>query len=109
MQTAAAQYLAAFWKDGNVYDLIGVQCLYNSSKAKRQRRITAKKKINRKQIHKGTNKDIEMSSYLNQSHGLVMGHLVLIREIMTCNRKISERLQKNNEILLEIAQRTPLG
>ncbi|KAL6898638.1 hypothetical protein GGI43DRAFT_384926 [Trichoderma evansii] len=109
MQSAAAQYLAAFRRDGNVYDLIGVQRLYNSSRAKRQRMIT-RKKISRKRIQKRVRnkagkekgKDVEISSYLNQGSGLVMGHLILLREIMSCNRQISERLQKSDEILRKL-------
>ncbi|KAH8124627.1 hypothetical protein FP744_10006412 [Trichoderma asperellum] len=107
MQTAAAQYLAAFWRDGDIYDLIGVQCLYNSSNARKQRALIQRKNNNRKRIQRGTGneagkedgKDAEMSLFLNQGFGLMMGHLLIIREMMNCNRKISETLQKNNEIL----------
>lgn len=101
MQNAAAQYLAAIWSQGNVYDLIEVQCLYNSSRANRQTTFQ-KKENDRKRIHKQTCKDAGTSLFLNQGSGLAMARNLIIREMLTCNKKISETLQQNNEILKKL-------
>lgn len=69
--------------------------------------MAPRKKITRKRNQKGSSnkackemdKDIEISSYLNQGYGLAMGHLMILREIMRCNRTMAERLEKNSEIL----------
>ncbi|KAM0449798.1 hypothetical protein ACHAO4_007095 [Trichoderma viride] len=105
MQIAAAQYLAAIWSQGDVYELITVQCLYNSSRAggptsskmEKKKKKEKKKKENRKGIQKQTGKDVDMSQFLNQGTGLAVARNVMIREMLTYNRKISETLQKDNE------------
>ncbi|PNP45573.1 hypothetical protein TGAMA5MH_02796 [Trichoderma gamsii] len=105
MQAAAGEYLAVIWSQGSLYDLIAVQCLYNSSRASGPTSSkTTKKKTKKpkgedgKRIQKRTGKDVGKSQLLNQGTGLAMARNVMIREMLTCNRKISETLQKNNEI-----------
>lgn len=105
MQAAAGEYLAVIWSQGSLYDLIAVQCLYNSSRASGPTSSkTTKKKTKKpkgedgKRIQKRIGKDVGKSQLLNQGTGLAMARNVMIREMLTCNRKISETLQKNNEI-----------
>ncbi|KAL7898931.1 hypothetical protein HDV64DRAFT_278140 [Trichoderma sp. TUCIM 5745] len=107
MQTAAAQYLAAIWSHGSVYDLIKVQCLYNSSRVdgptsskmtKTKKKTKRLKEKDGKHIQKRTGKDVGVSQFLNQGSGLAMARNMMIREMLTYNREISETLQKNSEI-----------
>ncbi|KAM0511240.1 hypothetical protein ACHAPE_010050 [Trichoderma viride] len=105
MQAAAGEYLAVIWSQGSLYDLIEVQCLYNSSRASGSTSSKMTKKKTKKQKDKGgkrtqkrTGKDVGMSQLLNQGTGLAMARNVLIREMLTCNRKIAETLQNNNGI-----------
>lgn len=107
MQTAAAQYLAAIWSQGSVYDLINVQCLYNSSRVdgptsskmtKTKKKTKKLKEKDGKRIQKQTCKDVGVSQFLNQGAGLAMARNIMIREMLTYNREVLETLQKNSEI-----------
>jgi hypothetical protein len=100
MQTAAATYLAAIWTHGNVYDLIDVQCLYNSSNAVTQtKNFSPEKKKTGKRIKKQTGKNSGRSQFYNQGAGWTIARNAMIREMLILNRKISKTVQKNNEIL----------